>query len=209
VRSRLSYSNVVATIALFLAVGGGAVYAAGKIGSRELKNGAVKTKKLANGAVKTQKLADDAATGAKVNEASLGLVPHAALSDSVGGVSVQPLSMALPSQINAPVVPLFAGGGMSASFACEQGLPQLVYFGTPSAQGVLTAAIYTNGANPLLHTPSSGVDVLPTNTNGADIALTLREGSAAITQARFTFLFRANGFGSANDCFLQGTIERF
>jgi hypothetical protein len=78
---RLTYSNVVATIALFGVLAGGvAVGAALKknsVGKKQLKKNAVVTKKIADGAVMTPKLADGAATGAKVDESSLGTVPSA------------------------------------------------------------------------------------------------------------------------------------
>jgi hypothetical protein len=78
---RLTYSNVVATIALFGVLAGGvAVGAALKknsVGKKQLKKNAVVTKKLSDGAVTTPKLADGAATGAKVDESSLGTVPSA------------------------------------------------------------------------------------------------------------------------------------
>jgi hypothetical protein len=92
-RKRLSYANVMSTIAVFLVIGGASAFAAvqlGKntVGSKQLKKNAVtaaKIKKNAvtaakikNGAVTTAKLANDAATGAKVLESSLGQVPHAA-----------------------------------------------------------------------------------------------------------------------------------
>ncbi len=90
-RKRLTYSNVVATIALFGVLAGGVAVGAtvGKdsVGKKQLKDGAVigkklgdgavKTGKLADGSVTTPKIADDAVTGAKVNEATLGTVPEA------------------------------------------------------------------------------------------------------------------------------------
>ena len=80
-RERLTYANVVATIALFGVLAGGvAVGAALKknsVGKKQLKTGAVVTKKLADGAVTTPKLAESAVTGAKVDESTLGTVPAA------------------------------------------------------------------------------------------------------------------------------------
>jgi len=71
-RLRLTYSNVIATLALFLALGG-AAYAATK-----LPKNSVGTKQLKPNAVTTAKIKDGAVTGAKVNASSLGTVPNAA-----------------------------------------------------------------------------------------------------------------------------------
>ena len=50
-RSKLSYANVVATLALVLAIGGGTVYAALRLGKD-----AVRSKNIAAGAVKSSDL---------------------------------------------------------------------------------------------------------------------------------------------------------
>lgn len=80
-RQRLTYANVVSTVALFLALGGGVVYAAAKIGTKEIQRQAVTAKKIAPGAVKngklldgsvgTTKIADDAVGNAKVEDDSI------------------------------------------------------------------------------------------------------------------------------------------
>ncbi len=105
---KFNYANVVATLALFLALGG-ASYAAVHIGKRtvgttqlkseavttvKLKDQAVTAQKLADegvtapklalGSVTTSKLADRSVTGAKIATATLGVVPsavHASESD--------------------------------------------------------------------------------------------------------------------------------
>lgn len=109
-RSRLSYANVMSSLAVFLLLGGGAALAAkqkrigtaqikaGAITTGKLKNGAVVNTKLRDGSVSATKLADgsvgtakisgqaigtgqlqpDSVTGAKVVESSLGEVPAAA-----------------------------------------------------------------------------------------------------------------------------------
>lgn len=69
--TRISPASCVAMIALFVALGGVSYAAAGKIGTLDIKNGAI-TK------VKIKK---DAVTGAKVKESSLGIVPNAAMLD--------------------------------------------------------------------------------------------------------------------------------
>jgi hypothetical protein len=70
-RNGLTYSNVMATIAVFLVLGGGAAVAAG------LAKNSVKTKNIKNGAVTTKKLAANAVTGEKANESTFGIVPSA------------------------------------------------------------------------------------------------------------------------------------
>lgn len=84
-RSRLTYANVVATLALLIAVGGASAFAAtslpgNSVGSRQLKKNAVTAAKIRNGAV----------TGSKIELSSLGTVPsaaHAASADSAVSAS--------------------------------------------------------------------------------------------------------------------------
>jgi hypothetical protein len=86
---RLTYANVMATVALFVALGGGA-YAAlrvpkNSVGTKQLKNGAVTNKKLAKNAVTGAKVAAGSLTGTQINASTLGTVPnatHAASADS-------------------------------------------------------------------------------------------------------------------------------
>jgi hypothetical protein len=80
-KHRLTYANVMATVAMFLALGGGA-YAAFKppknsIGTKQLKNGSVSTKKIQSGAVTGSKVARHSLTGAQINASTLGTVPQA------------------------------------------------------------------------------------------------------------------------------------
>jgi hypothetical protein len=107
IRKRLTYANVMSSIAVFLVLGGATAVAATKIGANELKantvktgkivkeavtagkiknsaisntklaNAAVTSTKLADNAVTTTKIADKAVTGAKINTAGLGTVPNA------------------------------------------------------------------------------------------------------------------------------------
>jgi hypothetical protein len=81
VRDRLTYANVISTLALFVALGGGA-YAAVQlpprsVGTKQLKNKAVKPVKIARRAVTRPKIANDAVNGSKVAESTLGRVPEA------------------------------------------------------------------------------------------------------------------------------------
>ena len=66
IRAGLTYTNIVATLALFLALSGGAVWAANKITTKQIGKGAVKNKNLAKNAVKNKNLAKNAVTSAKL-----------------------------------------------------------------------------------------------------------------------------------------------
>ncbi|MFL5823523.1 MAG: hypothetical protein ACJ764_08795, partial [Solirubrobacteraceae bacterium] len=67
VRSRLTFSNVVACLALFVALGGSAyAVAVNSVGTKQLKDKAVTTRKLADSAVTTGKLANNAVTTGKL-----------------------------------------------------------------------------------------------------------------------------------------------
>ena len=87
---KLTYANVMATIAVFVALGG-ASYAATQIpnnsvGTNQLKNGAVSTAKLQGTSVTTNKIAKEAVTGAKVKLSTLGAVPTAKLAENASAL---------------------------------------------------------------------------------------------------------------------------
>lgn len=70
IRKRLTYANVMSSIAVFLVLGG-AAYAAHKIGSNEIKGNAITTGKIKKEAVTSTKIKNNAVTGAKVKDGSL------------------------------------------------------------------------------------------------------------------------------------------
>jgi hypothetical protein len=83
IRTHLTSAHLIAALALFIALGATAwAVERNSVGTKQLKNGAVKTGKIAKGAVTTPKLRGNAVTGAKVNEATLGQVPSAATAGS-------------------------------------------------------------------------------------------------------------------------------
>lgn len=88
IRNRLTYANVMSSMAVFLILGGAtAIAASNKIGANQLKANSVKTGKIVKEAVKagklaknsvtTPKIANDAVTSEKINESTLGTVPSA------------------------------------------------------------------------------------------------------------------------------------
>lgn len=101
---RLSYANVIATLALFVALGGSS-YAALSVGSKQIANNSVRSKDLRNndvrgrdirkstvrasdvrnGALQGKDVRDDALTGADVMESTLAAVPSAQNALTLGG----------------------------------------------------------------------------------------------------------------------------
>lgn len=90
-RPRPTYANVTASLALFLALGGGAYAAAtlpaNSVGSRQLRTGAVQRAKIKNNAVNGTKVLDSSLTGADIAESTLGKVPSAAAADAAANAA--------------------------------------------------------------------------------------------------------------------------
>ena len=88
VRAKLTYANVMATVAVFLALGGGAIAAThlGKnvIGTKQIKNNAVNGAKIQDNAVNGAKVQDQSLTAADISPSSLNFAP-AGLLGSPGG----------------------------------------------------------------------------------------------------------------------------
>ena len=76
ISKRLTYANVMSSIAVFLVLGGATAFAAGlaknSVGSKQLKKNAVTSAKIKKNAVSNKKLKANAVTGAKVKDGSLG-----------------------------------------------------------------------------------------------------------------------------------------
>jgi hypothetical protein len=116
-RQKLTYSNVVSTLCLFLLLGGGAAYAAahlGKnsVGAKQLKKNAVTTAKIKKGAVTAAKVKNGSLTGAQINLSTLGTVPRAQTADTAGTAGTAgSLGPAEPwHEVGAPGEPQFLNG---------------------------------------------------------------------------------------------------
>jgi hypothetical protein len=111
IRKRLTYANVMSSIAVFLVLGGATAIAAGlaknSVGTKQLKKNAVTTAKIKNNAVTTSKIKNGAVTGAKINAASLGTVPnasHAGTADSANTANTAKSADTAGSAANAGAV---------------------------------------------------------------------------------------------------------
>jgi hypothetical protein len=102
IRARMSYANVIATLALFVALGGSS-YAAlqlprNSVGPTQLKKNAVTAAKIKRNAVTAAKIKRNAVTGSKINEATLGTIPQAAAADALGNLDYNSATFANPPE---------------------------------------------------------------------------------------------------------------
>lgn len=117
---RLSYANVMATIAVFIALGG-ASYAAtnlpnNSVGAAQLKKGAVSAVKLKASSVTSAKLAKESVTGGKIKLSTVGTVPSAQFANAAGN------SQTLTGLTAAQVINQGAAQGAGASkLRCASG----------------------------------------------------------------------------------------
>jgi hypothetical protein len=87
--SRLSYANVVSTLALFLALSGGVAFAASKIHTKDIAKRAITSGKLALGAVRSNQIADGAVSAQQIANGSVG-------SKQIGAAAVAPANLQFP-----------------------------------------------------------------------------------------------------------------
>ena len=209
VRRRLTFSNLLAAVAIFVALGGVA-YAGAQIGTNDIQDGAVTTRKLA----------DQAVTGRKVDKAKLGVVPSATSARTVGGLQVQKFS-AKPSPGTALTV-LKTVGTLKLEVGCTgTGHPLFTVVpatGAP-AQGTRVSVMLNGNAGDAPNNtvgkgqgtlPPSGISVLDGTENsvGADGSVEAATGAGKVTTIQWAAR-SISGFPTANpdefDCFFYGT----
>lgn len=176
IKQRCTYANVMATLAVFIALGGSS-YAAIKIDGRDIRS-----RSITSGKVKRNTL-----SGIEIRESSLGRVNRAKSADRVGGVTAAELKIRCPSDtfpaadVCVERTPRAASPYGSAVLQCKQvGTPagpgrRLLTHGellaalsaVPlAAGGELTSNVYPSGSDP------GRLDAIyVTNTTGA-VALT-------------------------------------
>lgn len=167
---RLTYANVIATMALFLALGGGAVWAANKqankVGTGKLKPNAVTAGKIKANAVTASKIRENAVTNAKIREGAVnfgklatgtGVVASATSSPvAVNGASA--VTVSFPSPITftpaANVVDLMsvearsANLGRSGAEPCRVQVLPLVNGTEWAGAPIVLSAFEPSGENP-------------------------------------------------------------
>jgi hypothetical protein len=114
---KVTYANVIASLALFLMLTGGTVWAAGKITSNQIGKGAVKSKNLSKNAVKARnlarnsvtatKLAKNAVSGAKLRNGAVSFAKLAAGTNVIATATAGPIALGAekpPLPLNTPLV---------------------------------------------------------------------------------------------------------
>ena len=137
----LSFSNVVACLALFIALGG-SVYAAGKISGKQIKRNSVPGNRIKVKTIPANRIKPKSLTGAQINQKTLTDVTAAALS----GVTYQTATASLPinggratTTVNCPAGNQAIGGGAIVSNVDEAIVSQ---DGPSTAQSGWTASGY-------------------------------------------------------------------
>jgi hypothetical protein len=126
IRLRPTYASVTATLALFVALGGGA-YAAGvlpanSVGSKQIKRNAVVRAKIKNNAVDGSKVLDGSLTGDDIKESSLAKIPSAVLADNATNATHSGSSAALDKVIyRTATATAAANSGNGATAGCDAG----------------------------------------------------------------------------------------
>ena len=169
--TRLSYSNVVGTLALFVALGGTS-FAVSQIGSedvadnslrsRDVRNNTVRGADIRDQSVRARDVARNALGSGVIRESALGLVPRAGNAQRVGGLTADDLKLRCPPGTilrasacieSAPRLPT---GFLIAIDVCDQAgrglvsMPQLDRFARvngPLPAAEWTASVYRNPAN--------------------------------------------------------------
>jgi hypothetical protein len=131
IRKRLTYANVVSSLALFLVLGGGTAFAASQlgknsVGSKQLKKNAVTAAKIKKNAVTRAKIRKDAVTGTQVKDQSL-----TGPDINIGTLGTVPSAV---NAVNAATAASLAGGAEFATFT-GPGLTTLATFGSFTIKG--------------------------------------------------------------------------
>lgn len=156
-RQRLTYANVMSTLAVFIALGGSS-YAALKISGSNIKKRSIPAKKIKRNSI----------TGKEVRESRLNRVPRARDADRLGGFSAAEFRIRCPSD-TFPIADVCVEREPRAPSAYGSAVLECLVVGTPAGpgrrlptHGELTAAL---GAVTLAPGGELTSDVFPAGTD--------------------------------------------
>jgi hypothetical protein len=192
-RQRLSYANVMSTVAVFIALGGSS-YAALRIDGGDIANNSVRGVDVRNRSLSERELKRNTLTGRSIRESRLARVPRAKNADRLGGLTVSQLKVRCPSgtfpiaDVCVEATPRPAASYGTAVVECgDSGRPagpgrRLPTHGELRAAlggvqlasgGELTSEVYPSNATP------GGLDVLFVTDQVGSVALTPNTGAGA------------------------------
>jgi hypothetical protein len=150
IKKRLTYANVMSSIAVFLVLGGATAIAAGlaknSVGTKQLKKNAVTTAKIKNNAVTTGKIRNGAVTASKLGAGAVGASAIGAGSitgDKLAGGAVGSGQLADGSVTSSKV----ANGAITREKLADGALLPQAY-GFVSASGVTNTNVSVNLPSP-------------------------------------------------------------
>lgn len=187
IRKRLTYANVMSSIAVFLVLGGATALAASKITAKQLQSNSVTTAKIKKNAVTaskikdssitTSKIAKDAVTGDKVAESSLGQVPSAlnatnatnavnathatsaTTAGSVAGQSATKIFTKLPPGAGKTTIAALSGFTITASCPDVSGERVVIELNGPAnVPAVLTSLTTGDASTTVIHEYEAGTN---------------------------------------------------
>jgi hypothetical protein len=153
IRKKLTYTNVIAGLALFVALGGvavGAGLAKNSVGPKQLKKGAVTAAKIRKGAVTTAKLGRGAVTAGK-------LAPGSVSAGNIVNGTILTVKLANGAVTNSKIANGVVGTNKLGTEVVTT--PQLAKEGVTTDKiknGAVTAAKLDDGIGPLVGTLRSG-----------------------------------------------------
>lgn len=229
-RRRITYANVVSTLALVLALGGGAVYAAGRAGPKEIKKGAIRSyhvknrqirrQDIAGGSINSDKVsnqtlkgrdlaertltaknvAEDTLTGRTILESSLGLVPTAQEARAISGITARVVRFSQPEPSGPASV--VVQGGLTAALSCDAGVATLQLSGS-AAEDNGTVFDAQSGNRQIFD--SATPQTVDTG-NATPGFATVRRGDGTVTRLEFELRWGPGAFGGSDVCHLHGFL---
>ncbi|MEK6328198.1 MAG: hypothetical protein AABM66_11850 [Actinomycetota bacterium] len=93
-RERLTYANVMATVAVFLALGGGAwALARNSVGSRAIKNNSIRSRDIDNKTIRARDVRRNSLRGGQIKEGSLDASAFTGGTSAAGPISCDPTAL--------------------------------------------------------------------------------------------------------------------
>jgi hypothetical protein len=164
IRKRLTYANVMSSIAVFMVLGGATAFAATKIGPNEIKANSIKTGKIVKEAVTAGKIKNAAITSTKLGA---GAVTEGALADNavtankiadnaVTANKIAANAVTASKLANASVTAEKLAPGTVASSVLSQPVPGLALAGAKVVGGEVVSSFNRFGGAPTIQEVEPG-----------------------------------------------------